>query len=172
MGTWVTFNSTMFPPDEASRRKQLHNLRESFRRSHFERFLKSSRREATFYNAQGVRYNEEKCRLARKVCQSRKAFHLMSGATVSPAAFAAMKRAAVPRRCPWCGAEYVPTAQHVAWECEGVKEARQRHLGDRGGEITNHLQKRLGWPTGHRLDLAVLEWLIEVRDLFLRDRYA
>lgn len=74
-----------------------------------------------------------------------------------------------------CHAEAAPskfdsaaaTAMHVAWECGGVSFVRRRFLGDQF-QVTNHMQMRLGWPTGHRLDNAVLRWLVEVRDLLLR----
>ena len=83
----------------------------------------------------------------------------ISGATTSPAAYAVMTRSAIPGHCPWCRTWVVPSAMHVAWECEGVSPARQRLLGPGWGDITE------GWPTGHRLDGAVLQCLIEVRDL-------
>lgn len=159
------------PGGEGRRRKRFHILRESFRRKHFAQFLNSSRREAAYCNEQDIHYNEDHCRIARNLCKDRKTFHVMCGATVSVAAYAKMTHAEVPEQCPWCGCAVVPTAAHVAWECAGVDSARQRILGTQFAGISNHVQKRLGWPTGHQLDAAVLRWLVEVRDLFLQDRY-
>ena len=73
--------------DQAADRVQ---LRESFRRFHFTKFLNSRRREAEFCAEQGITY-ERVCAKARKLC------------TDMPV-------------CPFCDSGAVPTVLHVAWD--------------------------------------------------------
>ena len=92
-------------------------LRESFRRFHFTKFLNFRRREAEFCAEQGITY-ERVCAKARKLCTTRQRFHILAGATVrsvSTACFSRMLETDMPV-CPFCDSGAVPTVLHVAWD--------------------------------------------------------
>ena len=148
-----------------------HVLRESFRRFNFDAFLNSDRREAKYVREQQpeLQYDEETCKRARRMSDTRAKFHILSGATVSAAAYGVMSGDPATT-CPFCNLEEVPSVIHVAWECQGLNAIRAHHGVD-AGAITNPLQRRLGWPSGLESDQKVLDWLVLVRDRFLDHRY-
>ena len=91
-------------------------------------------------------------------------FQVLSGATVSPDAFAAMKRQE-PIKCNWCHADVVSTLHHVTWEYIGSQQDRCQVLGCYANtQNREELQTRLGWP-GRRVSLVndshecILRWL-------------
>lgn len=171
----VQLGSISFNPQNIQKRDLvLHKLRESFRRYHFYKHVNGSRRDA----CQGSQYNADRCAWARKMAgEERCFFQVLSGATVSPAAFAVMKRQE-PSKCAWCHLDVVPTLKHVAWECKGLQQERCQFLGRHFDAIVNReeLQKRFGWP-GRRFPLhdesheCILRWLACVRKKILNARY-
>lgn len=171
----VQLGSISFNPQNIQKRDLvLHKLRESFRRYHFYKHVNGSRRDA----CQGSQYNADRCAWARKMAgEERCFFQVLSGATVSPAAFAVMKRQE-PSKCAWCHLDVVPTLKHVAWECKGLQQERCQFLGHHFDAIVNReeLQKRFGWP-GRRFPLhdesheCILRWLACVRKKILNARY-
>lgn len=148
-----------------------HVLRESFRCYHFGAFLNSERREAKFVREQqpGLQYDEETCKRACRMADTRKKFHILSDATVSAAAYGVMNGSPVTT-CPFCNLEEVPSVIHVAWECQGLNAIRAQHGVD-AADVTNPLRRRHGWPGGLRCDQKVLDWSVLVRDRFLNHRY-
>lgn len=94
----------------------------------------------------------------------------MAGASISPAAFSAMRGEPVPSSCPWCGEQQVPTAEHVASRCNGLNEIRRQHRVH-NFRIACVMQRRLGWPTLVAHDELVLDWPGYVRKQFLDGRY-
>ncbi len=127
--------------------------------------MNGSRRDA----CQGSQYNADRCAWVGKMAGvERSFFQVLSGATVSPAAFAAMKRQA-PIKCNWCHADVVPTLHHVTWDCIGLQQERCQVLGCHADtQNREELQTRLGWP-GRRVSLddesheCILRWLSCVR---------
>ena len=122
------------------------------------------------YAGAGVTYQAARCAKARKLCTSKNKFAVMSGGSISPAAYSVMKGEPLPNTCPWCQGSHVPTAEHVAWNCTGLNAIRQQHrVADL--ELRCPLQKRLGWPSLMPYDELVLDWLCLVRLRFLDERY-
>lgn len=75
---------TFHPQNLEKRDLVLHKLRESFRRFHFYKHVNGRRRDA----CHGTRYTADRCAWVRnRACKELCAFQVLTGATVSPAAF-------------------------------------------------------------------------------------
>ena len=162
----------------ATKTRVEHLWRESFRQWHFRRWLSKARRDSRECAAAGTRYNEATCQIARRwAAHCRQSFMVLSGSTVSPAAFDVMKHRAVQDCCfcanSACDKDERPkaTMQHLLWECVGLRDDRRNAPGDAVPVST--LQARIGWPSRPACaqDEAILGWHKVVRQKILAQRY-
>ena len=140
-----------------------HALRESWRRTLFSSFLKSTRRDAAA--VAGTEYDEQRVSLARNMFRTQEthARAIMTGAVVSDARCDVINHRPIDT-CTWCNQNEIPCWDHLAWSCEGFASTRPPVPGDA-------LQRVLGWPVGHHSDQVVLTHLSRVRSKLLDKRY-
>ena len=145
-----------------------HNLRESWRRCQFRGWLNGGRRDAMF--CQNAYYEPKRFSAVRKAAAlSRPARAVLTGASVSPAAYESMRghRNDTHKKCPFCH-RAIGTLEHVVWHCRALPD-----FANRPGIPRDALQKRLAWPMGRSRehDDAVLAWHVHVRKVLLDSRY-
>jgi len=141
-----------------------HKLRESWRRTLFNKFLSSSRRDAAAIGHPV--YDEKRVQLAihmfRDLGTHGRA--VMMGQVISDARFDVMLRRPI-QDCKWCNAGVTPSWEHLAWQCPAFQTSRCRALRDA-------IQFVLGWPFGQKQhDQAVIKHLADVRSKVLDRRY-
>ena len=137
----------------------MHEVREAWRCTNWERFLKTGRRDAAMF--QEVEYDEKRFTKAREAAKGNtRRLHLMSGAFMSPkvASIAGRGVKFQEGRCIWPGCnQEVPDQDHIMWGCK-------KRPGNAPGRPTDKLQERWGWPKGRNKteDERVLEYMEEV----------
>lgn len=144
--------------------RENHQLRESWRRQLFAKFLASARRDAAA--VQGSSYSERRVANVRKVFSEQDAHGkgVMLGGVVSDARLDRMRREEI-QPCQWCEEGAIPSWSHAAWTCAGFESTRPSLPSD-------HLQKVLGWPLGNtEYNHAILAHLSTVRKRLLDRRY-
>ncbi|CAE8696292.1 unnamed protein product, partial [Polarella glacialis] len=123
-----------------------HNTREAWRQTLFERWLARTDARIDSRQCQASAYNEQRCTLTRKlVANDTHRFAVVTGASVSPQKF-----------------------EHMVWKCEASGKPPEL------AAPTDLLQRRLGWASTARTrayNFAVLDWMAEVRQRILEERY-
>ncbi|CAE8584053.1 unnamed protein product [Polarella glacialis] len=154
-----------------------HNTREAWRLTHFERWLARSDARIDSRQCQAIIYNEQRCTLTRKlVANDSHRFAVVTGASVSPQKFE-VKLSRKDRRngrepntilCPWCKEARGADWEHMVWKCNASWKPPEL------APPTDLLQRRLGWAStarAHSYNFAVLDWMAEVRQRILEERY-
>ena len=114
----------------------LHWVREAYRRTQWDKWLKNTRRAVAETGREP--YDEERCKRARAWGCTEVQKVIMTGGLMTPSAAQEMGKQEWPYHCPWCKQER-GYHDHVFWECkERVKQIRKPR---------DKLQRRLGWPT-------------------------
>ena len=135
-----------------------HNLRESFRMWCWSKHHAHSRRDSF----SEVRYNSDKCQIARKAADLFSQFQVLSGGTISPACFSRMRQIQIPE-CSEC--HDAMTLEH-AWTCPKFHAMRTSCLGSTNLP-TCPFVRRTGWG-----DTKVLNFLVQLRKLWLDERWS
>ena len=152
----------------------LHDVRESFRQYHWDKWAKSSRRDAA-----GDPYHGDIFRWVRDKASLRKDyFQILTGAFVSHAALQKMRRQDVTA-CPFCETpDVVGSQEHIGWYCTGplFHLPRLASLGQSPfpAETLSHLQRRMAFPKlplGDPMNDRILQWFADARHLLLQDRW-
>ena len=130
--------------------KQLHAVRESWRRQRWEAYLASGRHEVAVM--QEVPYNESRVTKVRRFAkgEGKHTVSVLTGAFVSPLHLAKAKESdgeVGDSRCPYCSRELCHF-DHVVWECDRCPHSRP-------AVPECPVQKRLGWDNKPALDLIV-----------------
>ncbi|CAE8632822.1 unnamed protein product [Polarella glacialis] len=154
-----------------------HNTREAWRLTHFERWLARSDARIDSRQCQAIIYNEQRCTLTRKlVANDSHRFAVVTGASVSPQKFEVMlshkdrRNGREPNTilCPWCKEARGADWEHMVSKCNASGKPPEL------APPTDLLQRRLGWASiarAHSYNFAVLDWMAEVRQRILEERY-
>ncbi|CAE8609210.1 unnamed protein product [Polarella glacialis] len=154
-----------------------HNTREAWRQTLFERWLARTDARIDSRQCQASAYNEQRCTLTRKlVANDTHRFAVVTGASVSPQKFEVMLSRKNRRNgrepntilCPWCKEVRGADWEHMVWKCEASGKPPEL------AAPTDLLQRRLGWASTARTrayNFAVLDWMAEVRQRILEERY-
>ena len=151
-----------------------HDLRESWRRWHYNQWSFGSRRDAS-----GAPFHSDRLQWIRsKAAQCRDYFQVLTGAFTSPACFQTMRKEDL-QHCPFCNnPEVVPTQDHIIWFCPGntLREPRLRLLGSSPfpADSLSFVQRRLAWPEsplGSPNSDMILTWFVAARRIILDQRW-
>ncbi|CAE8642159.1 unnamed protein product [Polarella glacialis] len=154
-----------------------HNTREAWRQTLFERWLARTDARIDSRQCQASAYNEQRCTLTRKlVANDTHRFAVVTGASVSPQKFEVMlsrknrRNGREPNTIlyPWCKEVRGADWEHMVWKCEASGKPPEL------ATPTDLLQRRLGWASAARTrayNFAVLDWMAEVRQRILEERY-
>ena len=139
-----------------------HTIREAWRKTQFDEFINSNRRDAEA--CRGTLFNSEAAKTLRLGSWDPHIFAAVTGALVSPLCFEKMTQ--VPCPCPWCG-NSLADLEHIMWNC-----TQNPH---RNSDLIpfDILQKRLAWPTGPNPErnLQILHLFAATRQSLLEMRY-
>ena len=145
----------------------MHRFRESWRRSLFEKWTRSQRRELSHLHAENFVYNQYRIELVRKTYKKGDAHvrAVLTAGAVSDACYAITLNQEPENHCNHCNAAVVPTWYHACWECEAFADGRPELPSD-------PLQLRLGWNLPSPADESIIVHMARVRKHLLSNRRA
>jgi hypothetical protein len=162
-----------FADGPAAKGKQDHLLREAFRRTCFNEFKESGRRD-TF--GDDLAYDEKRIEKVRKMHYRGPSGHhrnVLMGGGISDKMTDVIRiaKGQVPKYdqgCLRCGCSEAPGWEHLAWHCPGVQ------VENPPVKPQDHVQARLGWPRleDGEYDDRVLHHLASVRKFLAETRRA
>ena len=143
----------------------MHQFRESWRRSLYAKWIRTERRELSHLDAENLVYNQRRIDSVRRTYKKGDAHvrAVLTAGAVSDAFYDVMLHQEPENFCNHCRTEVVPTWHHVCWECEAFADGRPDVPAD-------PLQLRLGWNVSSQTDWQVIGHMARVRQHLLSMR--